>query len=145
AAGNKIVSAMNFGLVAGDVERSKEGQALNMIPVSVCDEDVGADRQLFQQGLRQRKDTGTGIKDEQFARIAAHLDAGRVAAVARGMRTGRGNRATYAPETNHHAATFLRIILPRPGQNCMPRPRTYRDPRDWRSRPLDRSRNAAVQ
>ena len=83
--------------------RHEEWQALNVVPMGVRNQYVGGQRHLTQQGLRQRKDARARVQNDQFIGVSTHLDAGGIAAVTHGLRTGRGDGAANAPETDLHA------------------------------------------
>ena len=86
--------------VAARAERLEEGKALDVIPVGVRQQDVrregaaGAGHQL----VPQRTEAASGVEDGEPAIAVGDADAGRVAAVARCLGTGRGNGPAGAPE-----------------------------------------------
>ena len=96
--------AIDVPLELGVEQRCQEGQTLDVVPVGVADEDVAAPRAtgFCQQRLAQRVGTGAAIEQDQHATATAHLDAGRVAAVAQGLRPRLRNRPSRAPEADFH-------------------------------------------
>ena len=66
------------------IERSEKGQALDMVPVKMRDQDVGADgaaRKLLHQRLPEHSQTTTTIGDEQGASVRTKFQAGGVSPV----------------------------------------------------------------
>jgi hypothetical protein len=64
------------------------------------DEQVCADRTAARERDAKLPRAGAAVKDEERPVIGARLDAGRVAAVASGLRPGRGDRPADAPEAD---------------------------------------------
>jgi len=109
--GDGIVRAMQAHAVAGHEQGAKHGQAVDVVPVAVRDEDVRVDRHAGRQLLRQREDAAARIKDDQAVVVGAHLDAGRVAAIARRARAGGGDGAAHAPEREFHSVPCYGVII----------------------------------
>ena len=83
----------------------EEGEALDVVPVGVADEEVQAHGPRHRLGEMQPElaRAGAAVEDDDRAVGGTHLDAGGVAAVAGGPRPGRGDRAASAPETHVHS------------------------------------------
>src|SRR5262250_160829 len=88
------------------VERLEKGHAHDVVEMGMGKEDVDVARALGLELLAQRAKPGAGVEDEDVG-IAAHLQAGGVAAIALIGRSSTGNAATNAPECNGKAAGHL--------------------------------------
>ena len=114
-------------LVLRVVERREEGDALDVVPVVVGQEDAGLDgllAELFFQRVAERADAGAAVEDEEVAALSAELETRRVAAVAEVARRRRGGRAAHAPETQLHSGSPLypEALVLRPRGLPTPRP-----------------------
>ena len=92
--------AEDADLILRCISRPKKGQSLDMIPVSVRNEQSGMERFLrhfIHQEQAEAAQTAPGIEDEHFI-AQAQLDAGGVATVADGFRTRGRDGTTHAPE-----------------------------------------------
>ena len=78
-------AAVDAELARGQVRRHEEGQALDVVPVQVREEEGGVHGALREEGVAEAADAGPGVQD-QAGLAAAHLDAARVAADLRGLR-----------------------------------------------------------
>jgi hypothetical protein len=93
-------AAENPQAAARIVDRPEERQALDVVPVRVGEEQREIERMTFEfleQGLAQFSQAGAGIKDDEVVAVA-DFDAGGVAAIAHGARSGRGDGTADAPE-----------------------------------------------
>ena len=84
----------------GVVNRTKERQSLNMIPMGMREEQGQVERFVFEfleQGLAEGAQAGAGIEDDDFIAVAV-FHAGGIAAVTHGGFTGRGDGAAHTPE-----------------------------------------------
>src|SRR6266571_2807055 len=95
--------------IARREKRLEVRQSLDMVPMGVRQQDLGAHgavlplHQLQPQGANAR----AGVEDDQLAPGALDGDARRVAAVARRVRSGSGDRAPRPPE-RHRVGHALR-------------------------------------
>src|SRR5207302_4476484 len=78
----------------------EEGKALDVDPVGVADQEVGADRP--RQLVAELADARAAVDDDQLAGRGADLDAGGVPAVAQGVAAGRRAGASRPPELHPH-------------------------------------------
>ena len=88
-------------LVLIDVERSEEGQALDMVPMIMGDEDVGllgARGMLVVPAIAQHAQAGAAIENELRAIGSDEIEARGVAAEAPGGGIDGGRGATNAPK-----------------------------------------------
>jgi len=102
-------------LVAGTVKGFEEGDALDVVPMKVREEDAGVDGALAElafEGAAQEAEAGAAVKEEELAAGRAEFDAGGVAADAGVFRLGGGGGAAYAPETNQHSILCLCLSAP---------------------------------
>ena len=67
-----------------------------MVGMEVGQQDVNTG--AFSQRGAETPDAGSRVKDDDFVVLAAHLDAGRIAAVAYRLRSGAGERTPGAPQ-----------------------------------------------
>ena len=92
-AGAGAFAAEDAEAAAGFVEGGKEGQALDVIPVGVGDEEgegEGLGLEFCEEGAAEFAEAGAGVEDDDvFA--AADFNAGGVAAVADGAASRRGD------------------------------------------------------
>ena len=93
---------MQTHAVTADEQRGKEGQAVDVVPVAVGDEDVGLDRQPREQVLGEREQAGAAIEDDQRAVVGAYFDARRVATIPDSTRTRRRYRTAHPPKAEFH-------------------------------------------
>ena len=111
---------LEVGLAAGGMKKelsvgavvkgTEEGDALNVIPVKVGDEDVGGKGAVAELALEfasEDTETGAAIKDVNLI-VDAHFHAGGIASVAEilGLWSGRG--PAHAPKLNLHSAPVIR-------------------------------------
>src|SRR5262249_2183789 len=84
----------------GDEER----KPLDVIPVSVSDEEMQSNRLRHRLDQMEPELAGTraAVQDDDGAVRRSHLDAGSITSEARGVRAGRGDRSTRSPEANLH-------------------------------------------
>src|SRR5262249_17061384 len=100
----KLVPDAGWGvdipLVAGDEQRREEGEALDVIPVRVGNEQVAAQRVLAggQQRLPETMGAGAAIQDDERSVRDSHLYAGGVPPVAQRRRTRFGHGPPSTPE-----------------------------------------------
>jgi len=85
---------------AGEERRQEERQPLDVVGVGVADEQVGPRRAAAREGDPELPRARAAIEDEERPIVGARLDAGRVAAVASGLRTGRGDGSPDPPEAD---------------------------------------------
>ena len=86
------------------VERAEERDALDVVPVKMRDEDVGANRfalRVALQLLPERAQSGAAVEDVEVV-AEANFDAGGVASVAQVVGLGSRRGSAYAPELNSH-------------------------------------------
>ena len=86
------------------VERAEERDALNVVPVKMRHENVGANRFAFGfalQLLPQRAKSGAAVEDVKIV-AQANFDAGGVASVAQVVGLGSRRGPAYAPELDTH-------------------------------------------
>src|SRR5947208_10053983 len=90
--------------VARDEQRSEKRKALNVIPMSVTEEDSGLHqvRHVFHPVRSEKARAGTAVEDKPAAGLRLHLDAGGVAAKPVGANTGRGDRSPSTPKSYSH-------------------------------------------
>ena len=95
-------------LVTGNEERCKEGEALNVIPMGVTDQDVAVDRRrsACDQRLAEAVRSGAAIEHHERSARRSQLDARGISPVAHGTRAGLGDRAAGSPKANEHEARF---------------------------------------
>ena len=96
----RAFAAENAQAAAGFVNRGKERQALDVIPVGVGNEEREVERlglEFAKQRDAELAQAGAGVEDDDvFA--AADFNAGGVAAITDGSPPRRGNRAANAPK-----------------------------------------------
>src|SRR5215472_453025 len=75
-----------------------------MIPMRVADQDVSVERPRFglDQRLTETMGARTAIEHDERPARRSNLHTRRVAAIARGERTGLGNGPAGSPEANEH-------------------------------------------
>ena len=86
------------------VERAEERDALDVVPVKMRDEDVGANRFAFGialQLLSERAQSGAAVEDVEVV-ADANFDAGGVASITQVVELGSRRGPAYAPELNTH-------------------------------------------
>ena len=86
------------------VERAEERDALNVVPVKMRNEDVGADRfapGVALQLLPKRTQSGAAVEDIKVV-AEANFDAGGVASITQVVELGSRRGPAYAPELNTH-------------------------------------------
>src|SRR4029078_3968445 len=98
--GPQATRAVDVPLECGIEKRSEEGQALDVVPVRVADEDVAAlgAVTLGQQRLAEAVRARPAVEEDQRPARAAHLDARGVAAIANGAGARLRDRSARAPE-----------------------------------------------
>ena len=69
----------------------------------VANEDAALSGQVLHELHTNPTYAGSGVQDDLVSRIGSYLNTAGVPAVFYGVRTRRGYRTTYAPETNFHA------------------------------------------
>src|SRR5262252_142324 len=91
-------------LVALQIAGREERQAADMVEMGVAVEEIGVDRAaLLHQLVAELPEARSAVEDQE-ALAAAHLDAGRVAAIADGFGPGAGDAAADAPEAHQDIA-----------------------------------------
>src|SRR5262245_45708577 len=99
-----MFGAQDGQLCASNIGGGKKGNALNMIPVRMAQEQVCMYRaRLRQQRLPQSTDASTRVKDNERVVIEPHFDAGSIATVAHGGGSWCGDRPACPPEPDLHA------------------------------------------
>src|SRR6266481_5261372 len=96
------------------VQRQKEWDALNVVPVKMRDENVGDHRfpaRPFAQLLAKIAEAGSTVENINMV-VNAHFHARRVAAVTQVLQLGSRSRTTHAPELHIHAITLRSPVLP---------------------------------
>src|SRR5262245_63740806 len=94
-------------------ERREEAEPLDVVHVKMGQEQVDtADR--GRERATERTDAGARVQDDHGAVVTAHLDAGRVAAVARRVRSGRRERSAHAPQRDLHGRAASQKIATAP-------------------------------
>lgn len=78
------------------VNRGKKAQSLDVVHMQVGEQDIHTPYRRRNR-RRQTADSRAHIKHQYRAFAANHAHAGGVAAVARGFRAGRSERATSTP------------------------------------------------
>jgi hypothetical protein len=82
----------------------EERQANDMIEMTVGQENVDiANIFIPDQRVAERSQSGAGIEDKH-AFAAAYFDAGGIAAIADGFRSGAGDATADSPEPNPHGS-----------------------------------------
>ena len=92
-------------IVPALVQRPEEGDALDVVPVKMRDEDVRVDglaAEFGAQRLAQIAEAGAAIEHVDAA-VDPHLDAGGVAPVTHVLGLRRRGRAPHTPELDVHA------------------------------------------
>ena len=87
-------------LRAADEVGSEEGEALDVVPVRVADQEVGVDWAL--EHVAELADAGPAVDDDQVVVAGPDLDAGGVAAEAKGVAAGGRPGAPGTPELDPH-------------------------------------------
>jgi hypothetical protein len=93
------------------VERSEEGNALNVVPVKVRNEDVGPDRLVRGVALEllpERTQSGATVEDVEVI-AEANFDAGGVASIAQVVGLGSRRGPAYTPELNTHTVPWKEL------------------------------------
>ena len=88
-------------LVAPGAERLEEREALDVIPVRVCEKEVGPQGvavELLHQVVAQAAQAASCIEDHEPAAAVGDAQAGGIAAVTRSAGPGSGDRSPDAPE-----------------------------------------------
>ena len=95
--GSKTVEAK---FILWRIERCKEWNALNMVPVVMCHEDGRVNRLIRcgRQPITKNPQTGATIEDQPAAIRRDQLETGRVSAIAPSGPVHRRSRSTHAPE-----------------------------------------------
>ena len=84
------------------VEGPEEGEAYDVVPVGVGEDQVVLGDALGQERLAQPPDPGAGIHDDHAAVLRADLDTGGVAAVADVLLAADGDGPPRAPDLDEH-------------------------------------------
>ena len=93
--------AVDGQVAPGHERRKKERQALDMVGVRVADKEVGADRLApLSERVPKLSRARAAVEDQEGAIVGPDLDAGGVPAIADGLGTRSGDRATRAPDTD---------------------------------------------
>jgi len=72
-----------------------------VVGVGVADKEVGPDRlPTLSERVPKLSRAGAAVEDQESAGVGPDLDTGGVPAVARGLGTRSGDRATRAPDTD---------------------------------------------
>src|SRR5438128_11077490 len=96
-------------LCAGNISGGKKGNALNVIPVCMAQEQVRLYRaRLCQQRLTQSTDASASVKNDECIVIEPHFDTGSIATVTHGGGSWSGYGPACPPEPDLHA------LSPRP-------------------------------
>src|SRR5207237_4072870 len=88
------------------VRRTEEGNALDVIPMEVREQEVDGERPraaAVHERRAELAESRAGVEDEKRSGAVANLDTGGVAAVSHGERARRRDGATRAPETDLHS------------------------------------------
>ena len=90
--------------VSRNEQRREEGKSLDVIPVSMAEQNGCLDRlgSVAQQVAAQGARAGAAIENESGARVRHHLDAGGVPAIADRRSTRRGDGTPRSPESQQH-------------------------------------------
>src|SRR5438067_385634 len=94
--------------VAGDEDRGKERQALDVIPVSMANQQMPPQRlfaALHQLGAKRNR-AGAAIEHYDSAGGRPHLDTGGIAAVPESIWTWFGDRPASTPKSYEHDDAF---------------------------------------
>src|SRR5207248_7645422 len=91
--------------------RKKKRKTLDVIEVRVSDQQMGLQRLSRAERAPQLGDAGPGIDHQQVVFLVPDLDAGRVAAAAKGAAPRGGAGASRAPELDPHLAAMGWWIL----------------------------------
>src|SRR4029450_1609499 len=118
-------------LVPGNEERGEEGEALDVIPMRVAEQDHRRDglRGVCHELRAQRASTRPAVEYETGPFARRHFHARGIAAEADGPRTGGGDRPPGPPESHSHVPSSAAIRSPRgerrdtarapqPGREC---------------------------
>ena len=102
--------------IARLVERRKKGQPLNVVPVRVRNEQVGA--AVTRAKLRRRhqllaefSQARASIDDDAWAPFGADLYARSIAAVAVGLRPGHRIGAPHPPKPHLHVSPGRKLLI----------------------------------
>ena len=87
---------------AGNERRQKKRKPLDVVEVSVRDQQVGLQRLGRAEGAAELGDPRPRVDHQQVVLLVPDLDARGVAAVAQGPASRRGSRAPRAPELDPH-------------------------------------------
>jgi hypothetical protein len=83
-------------------QRGKERQPYHMIDVAMAQKQIHVhDCRVAHQLIAKKAQPGASIENEKML-PAANFNAGRIATVTNGVRTGTGNAPPNAPESNGH-------------------------------------------
>src|ERR1700746_3457298 len=117
----RTAGAMKGELILGRiVQRPEKGDALNMIPVKVRNEDVGgkgAVSELTLELIAEDAKPGSAVKDVD-AVVEADLNTGGVTSVAHVFGLWRRRGSPYAPELDPHSCPRRLILNLRMPANC---------------------------
>src|SRR6266571_2823314 len=102
-------------LCAGNISGGKKGNALDVIPVCMAQEQVRLYRaRLRQQRLPQSPDTSASIKNDERIVIEPHFDTGSIATVAHGGGSWCGDGSACPPEPDLHMLALPAPFPPAP-------------------------------
>ena len=96
-------------LGSGQERRDEEGEALDVIPVRVADEEVEAHRlrDRLRQVHAELAGAGAAVEDDHGSVGGAPLPARGITPVPRGVRARRGDRPTSPPDASEHGDLHL--------------------------------------
>src|SRR5580692_2665804 len=89
------------------VERTKERNSLNVVPMKMGDENMSRNRlaiELVAHGLSKDAKAGAAVEDIK-AVSNAHLDAGSITSIAHIFRLGSRRGSANSPELNTHTSS----------------------------------------
>ena len=87
---------VDLDLETGDEGGGEEGEALDVVPMEVRQEDVVEFATVLHQVQPERSQSGTGIEDQALLAVSA-LERRRITAVTDGLGAGARNGATRSP------------------------------------------------
>ena len=121
---------VNVPFVPGHIERIKERDTLDVIPMGVADQNAPVPAPVVShQLLRKRASACSAVDNNEGSSRRVHLNAGCVATVTAGTRPRRGDRSTSSPKSySHHGPP---LVVHRSDSSLMPKARrhkTFREP-----------------
>ena len=103
----EVHGAVDREFVAGDERGHEEGEAVDVVPVGMAEEDVGAHGAAAAHEVEPEfAHARAKVDNEQRAVFGLDFDAGGVAAVANGIRSGRWDGAANPPEFDFHVVSL---------------------------------------